>query len=321
MIETTKLCRSFSAGKKRRRAEHHKVTALDEVSFFVPAGETHGILGPNGAGKTTLIKILSTMLAPTSGEAVVAGHDVVSQTDAVRRCIGMVFGGDRGLYDRISARQNLVFWATLYRVDARRVDARAAELLERVGLADRADEPVERFSRGMRQRLHLARGLVGDPSVLFLDEPTVGMDPVAAKEFRSLIGELRAEGRTILLTTHDMREAEALCDRVTLVDRGRVLATEKTAYVGRLIKGSLGIDIILAPGQSDTLKSLAELSEVRSVERLPGEHTFRVHTESPASMETVMRWLVDRGVLSLQVRSPSLEEVYMRLVGERGLTV
>ncbi|KOG58390.1 ABC transporter [Streptomyces varsoviensis] len=315
------MCRTFSKGKRLRRTEHPTVTALDRVSFSVPTGETHGILGPNGAGKTTLIKILSTMLVPTSGRAVVAGHDVVSQTDVVRRRIGMVFGGDRGLYDRISARQNLAFWATLYRVDPRRVDARAAMLLERVGLTDRADEPVERFSRGMRQRLHLARGLVGDPSVLFLDEPTVGMDPVAAREFRSLVGELRAEGRTILLTTHDMGEAEALCDRVTLVDHGRVLVTENTADVGRTLGEPQGIDIVLAPHQSETLESLSKLPEVRSVERLSGAHAFRVHTEPPASVETVMRWLVDHGVLSLQVRPPTLEEVYVRLIGKRGLTV
>lgn len=320
MIEVTQLRRTFTTGRRRRRAEG-TVTALDEMSFSVPAGETYGILGPNGAGKTTLVKILSTMLVPSSGQAIVAGHDVVSQTNAVRRRIGMVFGGDNGLYDRITARQNLVFWATLYRVDPSRVKARAAELLERVGLSGRADEPVERFSRGMRQRLHLARGLVGDPQVLFLDEPTVGMDPVAAREFRALIGELHTEGRTILLTTHDMREAEAVCDRVTLVDHGRILVTENTADVGRIIGGSQGIDIVLAPHRHETVENLLGLSEVRSVEALSDPHSYRVHTESAASIGTVTKWLADHGVLSLQVRQPSLEEVYVRLIGERGLSV
>jgi ABC-2 type transport system ATP-binding protein len=319
MIEVTQLCRTFTKGRGRK--EGGTVTALDGVDFSVRTGETHGILGPNGAGKTTLVKILSTMLLPTSGRAVVAGHDVVSQTNAVRRRIGMVFGGDRGLYDRITARQNLAFWAALYRVDPPKVDARAAELLERVGLSDRADEPVERFSRGMRQRLHLARGLVGDPEVLFLDEPTVGMDPIAVMEFRVLVGELRAEGRTILLTTHDMREAEALCDRVTLVDHGRVLVTEHTADIGRVLGGPQGIDIVLAPHQREVGARLLELPEVSAVEALPDPHTFRVRTVSAASVSPVMKWLVDEGVLSMQARQPSLEEVYVRLIGQRGLAV
>src|SRR5579884_3441380 len=163
------------------------VVALDAVSLTIPVGEVHGLLGPNGAGKTTLVKILSTVLLPTSGRALVLGKDVVAETKAVRPLIGIVFGGERGLYTRLTARQNLEYWGALYRLPGGEIRRRAASLLERVGLADRADQRVEQFSRGMKQRLHLARGLIGDAKVLFLDEPTTGMDPLAAREFRALI--------------------------------------------------------------------------------------------------------------------------------------
>jgi len=190
------------------------VVALAGVSLTIPLGEVHGLLGPNGAGKTTLVKILSTVLLPTGGRALVCGHDVVKETKAVRPLIGIVFGGERGLYTRLSARKNLEYWGALYRLSGAEIRSRSDALLERVGLTERADQRVEEFSRGMKQRLHLARGLMGDARVLFLDEPTTGMDPLAAREFRALIAELKGEGRTILLTTHDMVEAEAVCDRV-----------------------------------------------------------------------------------------------------------
>src|ERR687888_2778310 len=180
---------------------------------------------------------------PTSGHARVLGHDVVADARSVRPLIGIVFGGERGLYWRLTGRQNLEYWGALYKLSASRTRSRAQELLERVGLADKADERVEDYSRGMKQRLHLARGLMGDGRVLFLDEPTTGMDPLAARDFRALIGELRGEGRTILLATHDMVEAEIVCDRVTLIDRGKMIATESPRTLGRLISRFQRIDV------------------------------------------------------------------------------
>lgn len=201
------------------------MVALDGLDLSVAQGSVHGLLGPNGAGKTTLCKILSTTLLPTAGRASILGHDVAADTQAVRRSIGIVLGGDRGLYGRLTARQNLELWGALYGLYGRNLRTRVAELLEEVGLTDRADDKVNGFSRGMKQRLHLARGLVGDPRVLLLDEPTTGMDPVAANSFRDFVARLKAEGRTVLLTTHDMAQAEAICDEVTLIDRGRVLTS------------------------------------------------------------------------------------------------
>jgi len=311
-VEVEEITRVFTP---RRRAP---VTALDGVSLSIPSGEVHGLLGPNGAGKTTLVKILSTVLLPTSGRASVCGHDVVGDTKTVRPLIGIVFGGERGLYTRLTARQNIEYWGALYRLPGTEIKRRSAALLERVGLTDRADQRVEEFSRGMKQRLHLARGLVGDARVLFLDEPTTGMDPLAAREFRSLIGELKGEGRTILLTTHDMVEAETVCDRETLIDRGRVLATETPRTLGTLISRFQRIDVEEAP--EPLLGSLRSLPGVSSVTTQPDGST-RIEVNEEGATAEVLRRLVEAGVTSVKTSLPSLEEVYVQAIGARGLEV
>lgn len=310
-VEAVGLGRVF--GSKKRP----NVVALSDVSLHVGAGEVHGLLGPNGAGKTTLVKILSTILLPTSGSARVMGYDVVTDTAAVRVLIGIVLGGERGLYNRLTARQNLSYWAALYRVAPADARTRIARLLERFGLADRADDRVQTYSRGMRQRLHLARGMIHDPSVLFLDEPSTGMDPVAAREFRSIVRELAAEGRTIFLTTHDMAEAEALCDRVTLIDHGRVLATESPTVLSRRL--SLYDRIECVGAEAEVLKELCSVSGVDLV-TVTAEGA-RIDVGADAAVGDVMRRLVAAGVTSLRVTRPGLEEVYLRLVGERGFEV
>src|SRR3954470_21244712 len=311
-VEVEEVTRIFTP---RRRGP---VTALDGVSLSIPGGEAHGLLGPNGAGKTTLVKILSTVLLPTGGSASVCGHDVVAETKAVRPLIGIVFGGERGLYTRLTARQNLEYWGALYRLSGGEIKRRSNALLERVGLTDRADQRVEEFSRGMKQRLHLARGLMGDAKVLFLDEPTTGMDPLAAREFRRLISELKSEGRTILLTTHDMVEAETVCDRVTLIDRGRVLATETPRTLGTLISRFQRIDVT---GADDALLAeVAALPGVSSATPQVGGST-RIEVSEEGATAVVLRRLVDGGVTDLQTSLPSLEEVYVQAIGERGLGV
>jgi ABC-2 type transport system ATP-binding protein len=293
------------------------VRALDGVSLRVEEREVHGLLGPNGAGKTTLVKILSTALVPTSGRATLCGHDVVAEAKAVRPLIGIVFGGERGLYGRLTGRQNLEYWAALYRLPPKQLRRRAQELLERVGLAERADARVETYSRGMKQRLHLARGLVGDARVLFLDEPTAGMDPAAAREFRTLVDEFRREGRTVLLATHDMAEAEALCDRVTLIDHGRVLASESPRTLSRILGHLHRIEA------DDVPEVLAErVRATRGVSHVgTADGTLHVDVEGEEAALAVLKLLVDHGVAAIRKSAPSLEEVYLRLVGDRGLAV
>ena len=203
-----------------RRVERE---ALRGVSFEIERGELFGLLGPNGAGKTTLVKTLATVLLPTSGSVQVCGFDVVRDAPRIRERIGLVFGGERGLYGSLTARDTLRFWGTLHGLSSAEVRRRTDELLERVGLAERGDERVRTYSRGMKQRLHLARGLISGPQVLLLDEPTIGLDPVAALEMRELVRDLNRDGTTILLTTHNMAEAEDLCQRVAFLAEGRIV--------------------------------------------------------------------------------------------------
>jgi ABC-2 type transport system ATP-binding protein len=311
-VEIDEIRRVFTPRKR------DPVTALDGVSLTIPVGEVHGLLGPNGAGKTTLVKILSTVLLPTDGRALVCGHDVVTETKAVRPLIGIVFGGERGLYTRLTARQNLEYWGALYRLSGAEIKTRTAILLERVGLTERADQRVEEFSRGMKQRLHLARGLMGDARVLFLDEPTTGMDPLAAREFRTLIGELKSEGRTILLTTHDMVEAETVCDRVTLIDRGRILATETPRTLGSLISRFQRIDV---DGVPDHVITEIELIPGVSSVAVQLDGSTRIEVNEEGATAVVLKQLVNAGVTSVKTSLPSLEEVYVQMIGERGLTV
>jgi ABC-2 type transport system ATP-binding protein len=308
-VKTEGLGRIYEANGKTIRA-------LDDVSLSIEEGEVHGLLGPNGAGKTTLIKILSTVLLPSGGSASVLGHDV-KNTATVRPLIGIVFGGDRGLYWQLTARETLEYWAALYNVPARATQTRVATLLERVGLSERADFRVETYSRGMKQRLHLARGLIGNARILFLDEPTIGMDPLAARDFRQLVKDLKAEGRTILLTTHDMAEAEAVCDRVALIDRGRLLAVETPSTLAQLVSQHERIDFDHADGA--LLEQVRLLQGVSSVTGLPqGSSSYRIELSNASAIKNVLNLLVSAGVTSLRTSRPSLEEVYVHVIGDRG---
>jgi ABC-2 type transport system ATP-binding protein len=225
-IEARHLCRVYRATIGVFRRKTKEVVAVDDISFDVQAGELFGLLGPNGAGKTATVKMLTILLIPTGGTARVLGYDVVKQADAIRPRIGFIFGGERGLYWRLSGIDNLRYFASLYHVDPAVAQKRIPYLLELVGLADRGQEKVEGYSRGMKQRLHVARTLLHDPEVFFLDEPTIGLDLVGARELRQVIRNLQAENKTILLTTHYMFEADALCQRIAVIDHGRIVALD-----------------------------------------------------------------------------------------------
>ena len=216
------LTRSFRKRKGWFRSGE-LVEAVRGISFDVPQGTIFGILGPNGAGKTTTIKMLSTLLVPTSGTATINGFDVERDELMVRRQLGVLFGGDKGLYNQLNGYENLRYFGRLYGMDDTAIKRRSAELLAKVSLTDRASERVESYSRGMKQRLHIAKTLLHEPIVTILDEPTIGLDPSAAIEVRELIANLIPD-HTVLLTTHDMHEADILCRDIAIVDRGLIVA-------------------------------------------------------------------------------------------------
>ena len=226
VIEVSHLRRIFKVTIGVFRRSTKEVVAVDDISFKVEPGELFGLVGPNGAGKTTTVKMLATLLLPNHGSAKILGYDVVKDADAIRRQIGFIFGGERGLYWRLSGIDNLRYFASLYHVDPDVTRKRIPYLLELVGLIDRGEEKVEGYSRGMKQRLHVARTLLHDPQVLFLDEPTIGLDPLGAREFRQVIRDLQSEEKTILLTTHYMFEADSLCQRVGVINHGRIIALD-----------------------------------------------------------------------------------------------
>jgi len=317
-IEFDGVSRTFWARPGVFRRRSIEVRALTDVSFSVEPGELFGLLGPNGAGKTTSIKILTTLLLPTSGRARVLGFDPASEPQRVRPQIGYVFGGDRGLYDRLSARDNLSYFADVYRVPAREKQRRIDELLDVVGLRGRERERVETFSRGMKQRLHIARGLLHDPPVLFLDEPTIGLDPVGARELRETVAGLQSAGKTILLTTHYMYEADELCGRVAVITDGRIVAEGTPASLKRGIADRTVIEIEATGVEEPLVSRLREMEGVTSVVVEEQDETQLVLVQSSLGAQLVQPLigaLEGVTVRAVTAREPTLEDAYVALVG------
>jgi len=318
-IETRDVRRVFESRKGFLFREKTRTEALKGVDLTVERGAIFGLLGPNGAGKTTLTKILSTLLLPTSGTALVLGHDVTRETDWLRPRMGLVLGGERGLYNRISGRDNLRYFADLYGVPLSEREPRIREVLERVGLTDAADRRTEEYSRGMKQKLHLARGILHRPEILFLDEPTIGLDPKSARETRKLIRSLVSDGVTIFLTTHYMFEAEELCPKLAILSKGRIVARDNVDALRTLIGGDRTIEVE-AYGFDDreleALRGLPGVSKVVAEEFGPTMRlTLRVRTHE-TTLEQVRAALPSHPELAVRERRTSLEDVYLDLVDE-----
>src|SRR5436853_1377757 len=320
VIEAQDLHRTYrtTTGVLRRRSKD--VEAVRGVSFEVGEGELFGLLGPNGAGKTTTIKMLVTLLIPTSGAARVLGHDVVHSAQAVRRRIGYVFGGDRGAYERLSGLDNLRYFAELYGVPPKVQKQRIPELLELVGLNGRERERVEGYSRGMKQRLHIARGLIHDPPVVVLDEPTIGLDPVGARELRQTIAELAQAGKTVLLTTHYMYEADALCDRIAVISQGQIVAHGTPSALKSVVAERTVVEIEAFGAAEEAIRRLREAPGVTSVAVEDREQAQLLLVQAPQGSELTQQLLscldgVRVGRVS--AREPTLEDAYVSLVTER----
>jgi ABC-2 type transport system ATP-binding protein len=321
-VETSALGRIYKM-RGAKKSENKELIALQDVNLQVRTGELFGLLGPNGAGKTTLIKILTTLLAPSSGWAKVAGFDVSVDPEIVRQRINMVSGGESSGYGLLTVRENLWMFAQFYGIPTAEANQRIKTLLEIVGMADRANTRSSGLSTGLRQKMNIVRGFLTDPNVLFLDEPTLGLDVGAGRDVRQFIRRWMNDNpaRTMLLTTHYLVEAEELCDRVAIINKGRVLACDTPAALKLSLQRESIFEIHLdGPNQLD----LAVLAG------LPGVHSAKLHAQNEhmvmdlalqedAALAGVIAAITARQarILSLQKREPTLEDVFVKLVGQR----
>jgi ABC-2 type transport system ATP-binding protein len=327
-IRTENLTRTYR--RKRRRSWFRKkaddspaeFTALDQVNLEIRPGELFGLLGPNGAGKTTLIKILTTLLAPSAGRARVDGMDVATEQHLLRPRINMVSGGETSGYGILTVRENIWLFARIYGVPNHLVRERTDRMLEVVGLADKANSRVSHLSTGQRQKMNFCRGFITDPKILFLDEPTLGLDVTAARNIRQFVRQWMKEDarRTLLLTTHYMAEADELCDRLAIVDRGKILACDTPVNLKRMVQERPIFELSLAPGANG----------VADLNGLPGVH-HATRTETPTTVELkvaldeeaaiggVVQKVAGGGarILSLKKVELTLEDVFIELVGHR----
>jgi ABC-2 type transport system ATP-binding protein len=328
-ILTHGLTRTYRKPRKRRwwwakanpgEQDSGDFVALDQVSLEVRPGELFGLLGPNGAGKTTLIKILTTLLAPSSGTAHVDGLDVVKQADEIRPRINMVSGGESSGYGILNVRENLWLFARIYGVPTAVAQERIDKMLGVVGLTEKATSRISHLSTGQRQKMNFCRGFITDPKILFLDEPTLGLDVTSARAIRTFVKEWMRERpeRTLLLTTHYMAEADELCDRLAIIDKGRVLACDTPGNLKRQVQKYPIYELSLAPGANGWAE----------VGKIPGVHSSTAAT-TPTTVElkvslldesvigAVVQSLVTAGgrILTMKKVEPTLEDVFIELVG------
>ena len=321
-IEASTLNKTFKTKLGLWKTKSKSTVAVEDISFDVKRGELFGLLGPNGAGKTTTVKMLTTLLLPTHGTARILGLDVVRQTAEVRKHIGFAFSGSRGLYNRLTAIQNLKYFAELYALDPQVMHQRISHLLELVGLADRGNDKVETFSSGMIQRLHLARALLHDPEVLFLDEPTVGIDPIGSRELRQTIKNLISLGKTILLTTHYMAEAEELCQRIAIINHGHIVALDSPEALKRRISGDSVIEACIQAGRVQVILDQLRVLDGKTVVELKNgsePEIVSIRTPEPARVLGLLSpYLNPEYIQGLEVRNQTLEDVYVTIIKSEG---
>lgn len=319
-IQTSKLGRVYKI-RGTKNTEARELVALQNVDLQVERGELFGLLGPNGAGKTTLIKILTTLLAPSQGSACVAGFDVEKEPEKVRPRINMVSGGESSGYGLLTVRENLWMFTQFYGMDSKEANQRIKQLLEIVDLGDRINTKSSDLSTGLRQKMNIVRGFLTDPDVLFLDEPTLGLDVGAARDVRNFVRQWidTDTSRTLLLTTHYMVEADELCDRVAIINQGRVLACDKPSILKHRLQQDAIFQLEVSPLNGLGVEALQALPGVKKVTRHDFDGGARLEfilAEEPV-VGMVVSTLTEKNVriLNFQKREPTLEDVFVELVG------
>jgi len=293
-----------------------ELVAVDDVSFEIQRGEVYGLLGPNGAGKTTTISMVSCLIEPTAGSITVDGHDAAREPGALKQTLGIV-PQDVALYPTLTAAENLRFWGSMYGLSGSALDSAVTEALELAGLADRSKERIEKYSGGMKRRINIAAGILHKPKVLLMDEPTVGIDPQSRNHILETVKGLNASGMTVLYTSHYMEEVEYLCDRIAIMDHGRIIA-EGTLNELRDVVG--GMDVVAVKVSGVTPDVLERVRAIEGVERAEGtEDALEVLTRSSGSiMGRLVTTLESEGahVTSVSVTEPDLESVFLHLTGK-----
>lgn len=311
-ISAEQLTRIYTRKKKE------PFTALAGVDIDVRKGELFGLLGPNGAGKTTLIKILTTLLAPTTGRAWVNGYDVVKEADKIRPMINMVSGGESSGYGILTVRENIWLFARIYGISSATIKQRTDDLLEIVGLKDKADSRVSHLSTGQRQKMNFCRGFVTEPDILFLDEPTLGLDVNAARTIRAYLKRWikEKEGRTLLLTTHYMAEADELCDRLAIIDSGKVQACDTPGNLKKRVQEYPIYEITLPPGANVDASQLNGVQQ-STITQNPESAILKVSLKDEAAIGLVVQCVISAGstIRSLNRVEPTLEDAFIELVG------
>jgi ABC-2 type transport system ATP-binding protein len=334
-IETHRLTKIFESKMRNlepknsifKRKERVIVTAVDHLDLKIRKGELFGLLGPNGAGKTTLVKILCTLLPPDEGEAYVNGFDVLHQQMDVRRSLGTLFSvGERGVFWRLNGYRNLEFFSAIYNVPRHKRHERIMEVLDLVGLKDKAFEHYQKYSGGMKRKLALARALLPDPPILLLDEPTVGLDVMSSRSLRAFIRTLSEEaGKTVLYTTHYVEEASQICSRIGILNKGKLVACDTPSAIKGIVKKGEVVEIrvtSITDAQVEAVKAIEGVIDITSQveDSVLGQRRLRLHLKSIDSLSQVLEFFLKEKIKLIDLRreEPTLEDAFIELTG-RGL--
>ena len=324
-VEIQNIKKVFITRKKKffRTIEKKEFTAVDGISFDIYKGEIFGLLGPNGAGKTTTIKMITGILEPTSGSIKLCNIDVNKSPMEALKKIGVVLAGDRSIYWKLTGRENLEYFAALYGMSPKQACERADKILKDLQMDDKADVLVEKYSTGMKQKVALGKALIPDAPVILLDEPTLGLDPQSALNLREIIIGLKKSGKTILLTTHYMEEADYLCDRIAIVDGGKIIALDTSAKLKESINTVKLIDIQVSNMKDEMIQKLKELSGVQKVINCykPEDRQYEIsihHTCGDEIVQAIISILTIFSVkiINIKVKEPSLEDVFINMTGK-----